>query len=101
MNETALVTYLLANRHRLQNRVIIACLALNRLNPQPSRRVTFEELMEVWQVSTRSNVVTLVSALRKADLIAYDRGATGHTGYRFWRVGPERRTLRETHPHRG
>ncbi len=100
MTETALVTHLLANRHRIPNRAIINCLALARLNPTPVRRVTVEELIPLFQHSKRGGISGLMLELKRCGLVDFESGVCGTPGYLIFRVGPKEGKAREAHPHR-
>jgi hypothetical protein len=100
MTETALVTYLLANRHRIPNKTIINCLALARLNPTPVRRVTVEELITLFQHSKRGGISGLMLELKRCGLVDFESGVCGTPGYLIFRVGPKEEAAREAHPHR-
>lgn len=89
ITEAALVTHLLANRHRIPNRAFINCLALARLNPSPRRRVTVEELMLLFGHSHRNGISNLMLELQSCDLVEFEPGVRGAPGYTIWRVGPK------------
>jgi hypothetical protein len=104
MTETELVTYLLANSHRIPNRVFIACLALARMKLRPNHPTHIGDLMDVLKVNSASHVSFLFSRLRKCGLIEYTRGIRGNPGYIILRVGPaegvgRRKVAHEAHPH--
>ncbi len=85
----ALLDHLLANRHRIPNRLIIACLVLARFNPDPSRRYGIQELMKLLDVSSQPYLSQILVHLAEEDLISYERGGAGDPGYLFRRIGPE------------
>jgi hypothetical protein len=89
MADAALVSYLLANRHRITNRSIINCLALAQLNPTPHRRVTAKELIPIFQNNTQGGIRFLMNELRHFGLVDFESGRRGTPGYLIWRVGPE------------
>jgi len=88
MTETALITYLLANRHVIPHRAFFACVALNRLNPQPSHEVGYLELKEVLNVKDRKRFRCMLGELRRLDLVDFESSTSSLPGYIFWRVGP-------------
>jgi hypothetical protein len=88
MNE--LVRHLLARKHEIPNRVIIACLAIAQLGPKPSERVATETLMQVLGVSYQPYASKLLSELKRYDLVEYEAGNCAEPGYRFFRVGPRK-----------
>jgi hypothetical protein len=89
MTETALVTYLLDNRHRIPNRAIINCLALARLNPSPTDRVRVEELILLFQHSKRGGISCIMLELKRCGLVDFEKGVRGNPGYLIFRVGPK------------
>jgi len=89
MTETALVTYLLANRYRIPNRAFINCLALARLNPTPASRVSVDELILLFQHSKRGGISGIMLELKRCGLVEFDSGVRGDPGYLIWRVGPK------------
>jgi hypothetical protein len=100
MPEAALVSYLLDNRYRIPNRAIINCLALARLNPTPVRRVSVEDLMVMFQHSTRGGISGLMLELKRCGLVDFEPGVRGTPGYLIFRVGPKEEKTHEAHPHR-
>ena len=94
MTEAALVTYLLANRHRIPNRAIINCLALARMNPSPTDRVMVEELMMMFQHSGRGGISNLMLELKRCGLVDFESGVCGTPGYLIFRVGPKEEKAR-------
>lgn len=85
---TDLVTYLLDNRHRIPNQVIIDCLALAQLDPDPRRRVPTEALQEHLQACSGPHLSKRLGRLRRAGLISYEPGVAGDPGYFITRIGP-------------
>ncbi len=85
---TELVAHLLANRHRIPNRAIIHCLALARLAPKPTQRISAERLMEELQISHQAYLSKELTQLRRHDLVEYEAGDRFEPGYLFFRVGP-------------
>ncbi len=65
MTKAALISYLLDNRYRIPNRAIINCLALARLKPTPRRRVSVEQLMILFQHSSRGGISDLMLELQR------------------------------------
>jgi hypothetical protein len=103
MTETELVTYLLANRHCITNRVFIACLALNRMTLRPNHRVHIGDLMQVLEVNSHQQVSLFLRDLCRAGLLEYESGVRGDPGYLITRIGPklksmQREAAREAHP---
>ena len=87
-NLTPLVHHLLSRHHQLPNRAIIDCLLLAQLNPQPTRRVSTAELMQLFNVLRHTHLSKLLRELKAADLVEYEPGTVSDPGYLFWRVGP-------------
>lgn len=85
---TDLLTYLLQERHRIPNQVIIDCLALARLKPSPSRRIPQAEMQETLGTCNQSHLSHRLTRLKKAGLIDYEAGWRGEPGYCIFRVGP-------------
>ncbi len=85
----ALVSYLLATRHQIPDKIFIACLALAKLNPKPTQRFTSESLVDVLQVNSASYVRVILNDMRRRGLVHYDKGSCVNPGYLFYRVGPE------------
>jgi DNA-binding IscR family transcriptional regulator len=83
-----LVAHLLANRQRIPNRTIIACLALAQLAPKPTERVSAERLMEALEISHQAYLSKLLGEMLRFDLVQYEAGDRAEPGYLFWRVGP-------------
>jgi hypothetical protein len=83
-----LVAHLLSIRHKLRNREIIACLVIAQLKPTPRERIPAQVLMDALQISERSYLSNLLSALARHGLLEYESGTFGEPGYLFWRVGP-------------
>jgi hypothetical protein len=100
MTEAALISYLLDNRYRIPNRAIINCLALARLNPSRTERVSVEELMIVFQHSCRGGVSGIMLELQRCGLVDFESGVRGTPGYLIWRVGPVEEKAHAAHPHR-
>jgi hypothetical protein len=84
----ATVDHLLAHKDRIPNRALIACLALMRLKPQPTQRVQVDTVKEAFGCTSRVYVSHLLAELRRHDLVEYQAGVKGETGYLFLRVGP-------------
>lgn len=95
-----LLEYLLANRHRFNNRSIVYCLTLARMAPQPGARISREHLRDAFGLGSTSSVSTVLADMRRRGLIDYQGGHREHPGYQFHRIGPERSGLREAHPNR-
>jgi DNA-binding HxlR family transcriptional regulator len=85
---TDLVTYLLQERHRIPNQVIIDCLVLARLKPSPSRRIPQTEMQEMLGTCNQSHLSHRLTRLKQAGLIDYEAGVRGEPGYCIFRVGP-------------
>jgi hypothetical protein len=85
----ALVSYLLANRHQIPDKIFIVCLALAKFNPKPTQRFTSESLVDVLQVNSVANVRVILNEMRHRGLVHYDKGSWAEPGYLFYRVGPE------------
>lgn len=83
-----LLPYLLDNRHRLPNQVIIDCLALAQLDQGPRQRVGRRVLQAHLQVGSQSHLSLRLKALRSAGLLDYERGVRGDPGYLIRRLGP-------------
>jgi hypothetical protein len=100
MTETALVSYLLANRYRIPNRAIINCLALARLNPSRTERVSVEDLMIMFGHSKRGGISGIMLELQRCGLIDFESGVRGTPGYTIRRVGPKEEKAHEADSHR-
>lgn len=88
MTFDTLVHYLLDNRHRIPNQVIIDCLAMAQLDPDPRHRVTTDVMQEHLQANSGSGLSHRLGRLRRAGLIDYEPGVNGDPGYLINRVGP-------------
>lgn len=84
----SLVAHLLANRQRIPNRTIIACLALARLAPKPTERISAKRLMEALEISHQSYLSKLLGEMLRFGLVQYEAGDQAEPGYLFLRVGP-------------
>jgi hypothetical protein len=91
---TELLEYLLANRHRFNNRSIVCCLALARMAPQPDERISRERLQDVFGLGSPSAVSTVLLDLQRRGLIDYRCGHRDRPGYRFRRIGPSQEKAR-------
>ncbi len=87
MTTPELLEYLLAHRGRLQNQVIIDCLALAS-HGVVGRRVKAAELQEVLHVAGASYLSLRMRLLHQHRLIAYSSGDRAEPGYLIHRVGP-------------
>lgn len=91
MNDTLsdVLTYLLDNSHRIPNAMIVDCLKLAQLNPDPDQRLPVAVLKQ--HLGTRSNVEVSrrLGRLHRVGLVHYEKGVINTPGYRFLRVGPE------------
>jgi hypothetical protein len=92
---TELVAYLLAHRHKMPNRAVIACLVLAQLAPKPTERIKVEQLMELLGVTRQSYVSSILKELRNHDLVDYEAGVRGDPGFLFFRVGPPPSQLKQ------
>jgi hypothetical protein len=61
---TDLLTYLLQERHRIPNQVIIDCLVLARLKPSPSRRIPQAEMQEMLGTCNQSHLSHRLTRLK-------------------------------------
>jgi hypothetical protein len=93
---TDLVAHLLANRQRIPNRTIIACLALAQLAPKPTERISAERLMEALEISNQPYLSKLLGEMLRFDLVEYEAGGPYHPGYLFFRVGPRSLQIKPT-----
>lgn len=84
----AAIGYLVANRHRIPNRVVIDALALFHADLDLTRRYGSAELAQVLHASSLSHLRIKIGLLRKARLIEYDAGNVAEPGYLFRRIGP-------------
>lgn len=85
-----LIAYLLANRSRIRDCVIIDCLALDRLlRERPCRLISSTELMVALDCLSPSYMSSKIRRLRQADLIEYKTGPSVAPGYQFLRIGPD------------
>lgn len=89
MKLSALVAYLLSNRHHLTGDTIADCLDLAIIvSADPTRRIQWDELARRWGVNCRVAVSRRVIRLQDAGLAEYDSGVCHQPGYLFLRVGP-------------
>ena len=86
---TDLVAYLVQERHRIPNQVIIDCLVLAQQKPSPKRRIPHAEMQKLFGTCDRSALSQRLSRLKRAGLIDYEAGWRGEPGYCIFRVGPE------------
>jgi hypothetical protein len=83
-----LLNHLLDQQHVLPNQLILDCLTVARLNPDPTVRIPAAELGQHFgQVNTRT-VSTRMRRLKRRGLVDYDIGIPYQPGYRITRVGP-------------
>jgi hypothetical protein len=87
MSTPVLLQYLLDNRHRFNNKVLIDCLALAS-HGAAGRRIMVHELEEVLQVQGFAYVSVRLRLLKRAGLVDYTSGHWSRPGYVFHRVGP-------------
>ncbi len=86
-----LIPYLLANRSRIRDCVIIDCLALDRLlRERPCRLISSAELMVALDCLCQSYLSGKLRRLRLAGLVDYKAGPSAYPGYQFLRIGPVR-----------
>lgn len=84
-----LIAYLLANRSRIRDCVIIDCLALDRLlRERPCRLLYSNELMLALDCLAHSYLSSKLRRLRQAGLVEYTVGPSVDPGYHFLRIGP-------------
>jgi predicted transcriptional regulator len=83
------LNYLLDHSHQIPNGMIVDCLKLAQLNPDPDQRLSVAVLKQ--HLGTRSNVEVSrrLTRLHRVGLIHYEKGQHNMPGYRFLRVGPE------------
>ena len=85
---TELINHLLDRQHLLPNQVIVDCLNLARLNPDPSVRISAVVLAAHFGGVHVTNVSTRMRVLKRRGLIDYEIGYRHHPGYLITRVGP-------------
>lgn len=83
------LNFLLDNSHQIPNGMIVDCLKLARLNPDPRERLAPAFLGQ--HLGTKSNVEVSrrLGRLHRSGLINYERGTQANRGYRILRVGPK------------
>lgn len=84
----AVIGYLVANRHRIPNSVVINALALFHADLDLTRRYHWTELAPILHASSHSQLRNKIGFLRKARLIEYEAGNVAEPGYLFRRIGP-------------
>lgn len=84
----AAIGYLVANRHRIPNRVVIDAMALFHADLDLTKRYHSTELASILHASSDSHLRMKIGFLRKAGLIEYDAGNVAEPGYLFRRIGP-------------
>ena len=85
---TDLIDYLLAERHRIPNQVIIDCLTLARHPHIPGQRISMASLLMVLDAGTQPSLSQRLIKLKRYGLLDYERGYRGGPGYLITRVGP-------------
>lgn len=84
----AAIGYLVANRHRIPNRVVIDAMALFHADLDLTRRYHWTELAVVLDPSNQPHLSKKLGLLKQAGLIEYDAGNVAEPGYLFRRIGP-------------
>lgn len=84
----SMVDHILTNRHRIPNRTALAFLAIARLNPAPTHRITWQQMSRTFGGLCRTGVTKQLQLMRRCGLIAYTAGTNDDPGYFINRIGP-------------
>lgn len=83
------LNYLLDHSGQIPNGMIIDCLKLARLNPDPDEPLSLLVLRQHLGTHSKAEISRRLQRLHRVGLIHYEAGNVARPGYRVFRVGPE------------